>query len=189
MSERAINLDHLLKLRLVVARYGEMDVSKWWNTNGMLGRYGDLAISRGLPRTHLFAQAKVVFEVARNRCKEVFHDRASITLWSLPADLEDNFESRWHFWLDHPDDWQPTFDRLDRISPSDNLIEVLKELSLINEDHEDRLNRLRRSAEGKALLITGWDSIDDGLMTLLAGGFSKGEPGKPAIPYFRTDGK
>ena len=27
-----INLELLLKLRLVVARFGEMDVAKWWNT-------------------------------------------------------------------------------------------------------------------------------------------------------------
>jgi len=40
-----IDLDRLLKLRLVVARHGEMDRAGWWNTNGMLGRYGGIALT------------------------------------------------------------------------------------------------------------------------------------------------
>ncbi len=32
----ALNFDRLLKLRLVVARVSEMDLAKWWNTNGLL---------------------------------------------------------------------------------------------------------------------------------------------------------
>ncbi len=27
-----IDLDRLLKLRLLVARFGEMDLARWWNT-------------------------------------------------------------------------------------------------------------------------------------------------------------
>jgi hypothetical protein len=37
--EREIDLDWLLRVRLV-ARCGEMDAPKWWNTNGQLGPYG-----------------------------------------------------------------------------------------------------------------------------------------------------
>ncbi len=57
----ALNFDRLLKLRLVVARVGEMDLAKWWNTNGLLGRKGRILLSRGFPRTHSFAQARAVF--------------------------------------------------------------------------------------------------------------------------------
>ena len=46
-----IDLDRLLQLRLVVGRHVEMDRAGWWNTRGMLGRYGRMALSRGLPRT------------------------------------------------------------------------------------------------------------------------------------------
>ena len=63
----SLDLDHLLKLRLVVARHGEMDLAGWWNTNGMLGRHGAIALKRGFPRTHFFVQACVVFAVARSR--------------------------------------------------------------------------------------------------------------------------
>lgn len=41
-----IDLDLLLKLRLTVARFGEMDLAKWWNTKGQLGRVGALALPR-----------------------------------------------------------------------------------------------------------------------------------------------
>ena len=90
-----IDLDRLLKLRLVVARHGEMDRAGWWNTNGMLGRYGAIALERGLPRTHRFAQARVVFAVARSRCEELFDPPGCVTLWKLPADVEDQFDEHW----------------------------------------------------------------------------------------------
>src|SRR5690349_18688430 len=35
-----MDLDRLLKLRLIVARHGEMDLGKWWDTNGVLGPRG-----------------------------------------------------------------------------------------------------------------------------------------------------
>ena len=34
MATPSIDIDRLLKLRLVVGRYGEMDIAKWWNTRG-----------------------------------------------------------------------------------------------------------------------------------------------------------
>ena len=58
MTNSKIDFDRLLKLRLVVARVGEMDLAKWWNTRGQLGRLGSAAVRRGFPRTHYFAQAR-----------------------------------------------------------------------------------------------------------------------------------
>ena len=62
MNSASLNFDRLLKLRLVVARYGEMDIAKWWNTRGQLGRLGTAATRRGFPRTHYFAQARAARE-------------------------------------------------------------------------------------------------------------------------------
>lgn len=48
-----IDFDRLLRLRLVVARYGEMDAARWWNTGdatrrtALLGRAGSVLMSRG----------------------------------------------------------------------------------------------------------------------------------------------
>ena len=60
-NEHPIDFERLLKLRLVVARHGEMDAARWWNTQGMLGRRGAVVLKRGFPSTHHFAQARIVF--------------------------------------------------------------------------------------------------------------------------------
>jgi hypothetical protein len=52
MTPPSVDLTHFLKLRLVVARHGEMDAARWWNSRGMLGRHGAMVLTRGFPRTH-----------------------------------------------------------------------------------------------------------------------------------------
>jgi hypothetical protein len=88
MNGHTIDFDRLLKLRLVVARFGEMDIAKWWNTKGQLGRLDAAALRRGFPRTHHFAQARSVFAVAAHRCSEVFEPPGCVTLWRLPEAVE-----------------------------------------------------------------------------------------------------
>src|SRR5277367_4067681 len=88
MTRATLNFDRLLKLRLIVARFGEMDLAKWWNTRGQLGQLGAAAVRRGFPRTHYFAQARSVFAVASSRCREVFDPPKSVTLWQLPETVE-----------------------------------------------------------------------------------------------------
>ena len=66
----------------------------------MLGRQGAVVLNRGFPSTHYFAQARVVFSVARSRCKELFNLPGSMTLWNLPVHVEDAFEDQWQTWLD-----------------------------------------------------------------------------------------
>lgn len=176
-----IDLDRLLKLRLVVARYGEMDSARWWNTAGVLGPKGALLLSRGFPRTHTFAQAGVVLAVARSRCAEVFQHPGATTLWSLPAEIEDQFDSRWGRWLEEINTWSEFFKKLE--TPPSDLLSALRQLQLISADLEEALGRLRRSAEGRAVLLAPKDVLDDELITILAAAFSLGEQGKPAIPY------
>ena len=85
----------MLTLRLVVARYGEMDMARWWNTQGMLSGRGGVVLKRGFPGTHYFAQARVVFAVARTCYNELFSLPGCMTLWNLPAEVEDQFEEHW----------------------------------------------------------------------------------------------
>src|SRR5271155_3077484 len=100
MTRTALSYDRLLKLRLIVGRFGEMDLAKWWNTGGQLGRLGTAAVRRGFPRTHYFAQARSVFSVAGFRCREVFDPPKSVTLWQLPESVEEEFEAHWERGLD-----------------------------------------------------------------------------------------
>jgi hypothetical protein len=179
-----IDLDRLLKLRLIVARHGEMDRAGWWNTNGMLGRHGAIALSRGLPKTHRFAQARVVFSVARSRCDELFNAPGSVTLWRLPAEIEDRFDEHWQFWLNDGDTWATFFDQLATPEETD-LLSALRQRDLLSGAQVETVQGLRRSAEARAVPLLGERVLDDDLVALLAGGFSRGERGAPAVPYTR----
>jgi hypothetical protein len=183
----SIHLDLLFKLRLLIARYGEMDVAKWWNTNGILGRYGASAISRGFPRTHRFAQARIAFAVARKRCEEVFSPPGCVTLWNLPAELEDQFESQWHSWLDQGDAWTPYFEKLEGVKPGD-LRGLMHDLGLLSPEESQSAAKLRLAAEGKAVPIPGFHKPTDDVLVLLAAGFSCASPGKLAVPYAKLEG-
>ncbi len=148
MTEAKIDFDRLLKLRLVVARVGEMDLAKWWNTRGQLSRLGTAAIRRGFPRTHYFAQARSVFAVAAFRCHEVFDPPHSVTLWYLPEEVEEQFEAHWERWLDQAEEWEPFFQKLETLKETE-LKTALQSFNLITDDESELFPRLRRSAECK----------------------------------------
>lgn len=191
MSTPSIDFDRVLRLRLVVARYGEMDAARWWNTgdaarrSALLGRAGSVLMSRGFPRTHRFAQARLVFEVARARCAEVFNPPGCVTIWNLPPAIEDQFDARWARWLEDREAWTGFFLSLE--APPSDLLDTLKSLGLAGDGDLEAVSKLRRSAEGRAVPLPGVHVVTDSLITLLAAGFSRAEPGKLAVPYARTD--
>jgi hypothetical protein len=182
-----MDLDRLLKLRLIVARCGEMDMARWWDTNGLLGARGALVFQRGLPRTHHFAQARVVFEVARARCSAVFDPPGGFTLWSLPADREEQFEAEWSGWLDQGADWAPLFQKLAGLKEPD-LVDTLQSEGLLSGSQAERVAGLHLSAEGRAVLVPGVGAPTDESLSLLAAAFSHGGAGQLAVPYARLDG-
>ena len=177
-----IQFEHLFKLRLTVARFGEMDNAGWWNTQGILGRYGALTLSRGFPKTHRFAQAKIAFAVAAHRCREVYSHPGTFTLWDMPAEIEDRFQEKWHDWLDDMEHWTPFFQSLEDISGIE-LLDLLSGQGLITVEQVERAQKLRRSSEGRSVQVSGCESLDDDALSLLAAGFFRGEQGKPAVPY------
>lgn len=184
MTPPAIDLDRLLKLRLVVARFGEMDLARWWNTRGQLGRLGSAALRRGFPRTHRFAQARSVFAVAAHRCDEVFDPPGCVTLWRLPEAIEEQFDARWEQWLDGASEWTPFFEKLATLQGTD-LVSALRSLEVVSDRDVEASARLRRSAEGRAVPLPGTFAPTDDSAALLALGFARGEPGELAVPYAR----
>src|SRR5262245_7619453 len=132
MTAPGLNLELLMKLRLVVARFGEMDIAKWWNTKGQLGPLGTAALRRGFPRTHRFAQARSVFAVAAHRCTEVFDPPGCVTLWRLPESIEEAFDAQWEYWLDQASDWDKFFESLERLEKRD-LVEALAARDLVGD--------------------------------------------------------
>ncbi len=184
MSE--IDLDRLLKLRLAVARYGEMDVARWWNTK-QLGPLGTTVLRRGFPRTHRFAQARSVFAVAAQRCSELFELRGCATLWSLSEILEEEFDMRWEHWLDHAEEWSGLFLALET-PPGGSLPDLLRSFDLVSESDLAAAVPLRRSAEGRAVPLPGTFRAGGDAIALLALGFACGEPGALVVPFIRREG-
>ena len=99
---RMVDVERLFRLRLIVARFGEMDISRWWNTTNLLGQKGAAVVARGMPKTHAFGRARAAFAVARERCREIYNPQDAVTLWELPTEVESAFEERWSDWLDDP---------------------------------------------------------------------------------------
>jgi len=178
----SVDLDLLFKLRLSVARFGEMDGAKWWNTNGILGRYGALALQRGFPKTHYFAQAKIVFTVATQRCREVFPHPNAHTLWALPSDIEDQFDQKWHEWVDEADNWTPVFKEIENISGI-GLPEMMLKINLATPNQLESIANFKPSSEGNSIKIDSDAPLNDHQLIMLAAGFSKGQNGKLIIPY------
>ena len=182
-----LNTERLLKLRLVVARFGEMDRARWWNTRGVLGRLGQTALKRGFAKTHVFAQARLVFAVAAHRCREIFDPPRAMTLWNLPAEVEDRFESQWPDWIERAEVWSAFFTEL-QAPQRDDLLEEAARLGLADDHTLKEVRQLRRAAENRTVPIPGEHRPSDRVLTLLALGFFRGEPGAPAIPYARLGG-
>lgn len=180
-----MDLDRLFRLRLVVARFGEMDLARWWNTKGQLGRLGAMALSRGFPRTRRFAAARSVFAVAAHRCQEVFDPPDCVTLWSLPPSIEEEFDARWEHWIDDAPAWGPLFEQLESLDGGD-LGRTLQGLGLVSEHDVEIASKLRRSAENRAVQLPGSFSGTDADVALLALGFARSEPGALAVPYIRS---
>jgi hypothetical protein len=177
-----LDLDRLLKLRLVVARFGEMDSAKWWNTRGQLGRLGTMALRRGFPRTHYFAQARAVFAVARQRCREVLDSAEVVTLWQLPARIEDQFETRWEYWLDHGSEWLDLFRELENM-PGTDLLALLQSCEAVSESDLEAFARLPHPGDGHALALPNPFSGTDQDLALFASGFAHGKPGALVVPF------
>lgn len=181
-----IDHDRLLRLRLIVARYGEMDLMGWWNTQGVLGKLGDTVYRRGFPRTAPFAQARVVFAVARHRTKELWDPPACATLWTLPMQVEDAFEDHWQGWIDQDEHWAGLFQALTKLRKGD-LLEQLHDLGAIDAACMAQARELKRSVDHRAVRLQGPRPIDDNVLGLLAAGFFRGEPKSPAIPYIQVE--
>ena len=182
-----IDLERLMRLRLVVARVGEMDLARWWDTRGQLGSLGSSVLKRGFPRTHHFAQARSVFAVAAARCREVYDAPGSVTLWNLPPAIEDEFAQRWETWLEDAPGWQSTFAAVEKCGT--DLQAGLTEMGLIDPSHLDRLAQLRRTAQQRAVQLPGSFEPADDHVAMLALGFARSEVGSLAVPHQSWDGE
>lgn len=186
MSETGIDTVRIMKLRLAVARFGEMDNARWWNTKGVLGELGEIAYRRGFPKSHVFARARAVFAVAASRCDEVFAPPDAVTLWHLPPAVEDGLEDAWAKWLEEPEPWLDFLRRVEEQSAGVLLAE-LDTLELISDQVIDRANRLRRADDLRSIPVRLADLEGDEAVSLLAAAFCCCEKGQLSVPYSRAE--
>ena len=179
-----ISFELLLKLRSIVARFGEMDGAKWWNTRGVLAKDGAFVLERGFPATHFIAQARIGTAVARARSREVFAPPHCYTLWDLPPEIEHRYDAFLQDLGRNAADWEAFFTQL-QPTPGSDLLQVLEGCDIPLSDQREEIRKLRRSAENRAVPLPGNFTANDQTVTLLAAAFSKGEPGQPAIPYIK----
>jgi hypothetical protein len=177
-----IKFDWLMKTRCVIARCGEMDAKKWWNTTGQLGPYGAKALARGFPRTHFFAQARSVFAVASHRCAQVFDPPDAVTIWKLTETIEDQFDGYWEAFLDDAATWNGFFNELAAIT-TPVVLDLLKHFGLVDDQEIAQAASLKRSSEGKAVLVPGVFGAERHIVAMLALAFSKSGTGELAVPY------
>jgi hypothetical protein len=184
VGQQGLNFEKLLKLRIVVARLGELDVSRWWNSNGQLGRLGASVLRRGFARTYRFAQARSVVAIAAQKCDDLFNPPGCVTLWKLPEAIEAQLDAHWEQWLDQPSQWSSFFERIENLS-STGLVDVLRNLELVSEGDLNSHARLRHIEEERAVLLPGvFDGVDANTAAL-ALGFARGKPGSLVLPYIR----
>lgn len=169
----------LFKLRLVVARFGEMDKAGWWNTKEVLGPTGRIVYQRGFPRTHHFTRARVVFTVARERTQQLLKRPAALTLWRLTPTIDDQFEARWHDWLNETSEWQPFFDKVEALGRED-LPTILGALELVSATVLDAAAQLGH--KDGAAQISG-ATITTTTIESLAAAYCLGKPGRPVVPF------
>jgi len=152
-----------------------------------LAKLGWQVVDCGTNSTDSVDYPDFAFAVARSRCHELFDPPGCMTLWNLPAEVEDQFEEHWQDWLDQGEQWAPFFEKLAQTG-SGNLLSELGDFGLVDQDHVEAVGKLRRSAEGRSVPLPGTHQPNDGIITLLAAGFARSEKGSPAIPYARLEG-
>jgi hypothetical protein len=184
VPEPDIEFAWLLKLRVIVARCGEMDLARWWNTNRQLGTTGASVLRRGFPRTHHFAQARSVIAVAGHRSAQVFAPPECVTLWWLTEDIEDTFDAKWEGWLEEAIAWRPFFEDVAVISSPD-LVVALRHFKLVTDDEVATLDHMKPAADGRAVMVPRPFPGGREVIAQLALGFSKATPGSLIVPYAR----
>ena len=179
----ALDPEWLFKIRVAVARHGEMDRAKWWNTTKALSNVGAMVLKRGLPRTYPFAQARSVMAVARYRCEQHFNPPKSVTLWQLPEPVEDSIEAAWEGWLGDAPGWSGFFDAVSG-GTEPTVTAFLKRLGLVSEQDVAASAKLKRSTEGRSVALPGYFGGSAAEVALLALGFDLSGGGL-VIPYAR----
>ena len=186
MGNGTIDITRLFKLRLVVARAGELDVDGWWSAEHLLTSRGSYVYGRSFPRTHWFAQARVAFEAARHACAAIRLPGRAITLWTLPPEIEEALDQQRNKWLRNPDEWAPFFASLETEVHSGGLLPALVQGDLISPAAAEQVERLSPEPGGALISLPRPEGSLEDTLSLLAAGFAKGSARSLVLPFALT---
>lgn len=182
-----LNLEALFKYRLIVGRYGEMDVARWWNTSGILSALGSKVASRGLPRTEFYGRARVLFAVASQRTREYFSPPESFTLWSLPSSIENSLDEAMIHWAHAGRSWPVIEEELAGLKIG-KIEQALQRADVPSELFNGSVQKLKTGPEGKSVLLPQSTTFTDETVALLAAAFSRSKPETLLLPIVHVKG-
>lgn len=182
LTQAASPLEYLLRARLWVARLGEGDVLKWWQTEAVLGPDGAFVGPRVLPKTHAVGRARLAFAAARYACDERYPHPGATHLFRLDASTEDQFEGFLHATLDDSRYWEEILGRLEALGPDCEPGQALAEAGLVDEDLLSAVSSLDLGPDSRSLGLQRAPQSESDL-ALLTAGFARGRTGRLVVPY------
>lgn len=182
-----LNTEILFKCRLIVGRYGEMDIARWWNTSGILSSLGAKVASRGLPRTEFYGRARTLFAVASQRTRQFFSPPESFTLWSLPPAVENALDEAMIRWAHEGRAWPEIEEVLSGLNLG-GLEGALQCASVATEQVISLVPKLKVGQEGKSIVLPQTTRITDETVALLAAAFSRSKPESLLLPIVSLKG-
>ena len=187
LHESKVNPEQLFKSRIIIGRYGEMDIARWWNTSGILSSLGSKVASRGLPRTEFYGRARVLFAVAAQRTRQYFSPPEAFTLWSLPPSVENALDEAMIRWAHEGRSWPVVEEALAGLKLGG--IEQALQSADVAPDHISGLvPKLKAGPEGKSILLPQSSKIMDETVALLAAAFSRSRPESLLLPIVPVKG-
>jgi hypothetical protein len=182
-----LNPELLFKCRLIVGRYGEMDIARWWNTSGIMSGLGAKVASRGLPRTEFYGRARALFAVASHRTQEFFSPPGSCTLWSMPPSVENALDEAMIRWAHEGRNWPEVEGAVAELKPG-TLGQGLRKADLLSEETAGLIERLKNGPEGKSIRLPDASLITDDTVTLLAAAFTRSSGDSLRLPVVVVKG-
>jgi hypothetical protein len=182
-----LNPELLFKSRLIVGRYGEMDIARWWNTSSILSSLGSKVASRGLPRTEFYGRARVLFAVASQRTRQYFSPSGSVTLWSLPPSIENALDEAMIRWAHEGRSWPVVEEALVGLKVG-GIEQALQSADVAPEQVRGLVPKLKAGPEGKSILLPQSRKITDETVSLLAAAFSRSKPESLLLPIVSVKG-
>jgi hypothetical protein len=164
-----------------------MDISRWWNTSGILSGLGANVVARGMPRTEFYSRARLLFAVVSYRIREHFSPAGSFSLWLMPPSVEHALDERMIGWVHEGRSWPDILALLDSLK-KDGLSQTLENAGVLTADILGTVSRLKPGPDGKSVRLPDVVDLTDETVRILAAGFVHSKLGALLVPTVSVTG-